>query len=77
MRNNSVKPDEDHPIGDFVPTASFPLDRRSPEQQATDLNAMLLWMRNGKDDVDDPEGNFKRIDQILPHPKIVLDKLRV
>jgi hypothetical protein len=34
-------------------------------------------MRNGKDDVDDPEGNFKRIDQILPHPKIVLDKLRV
>lgn len=69
MRNNGVEPDGDLLSVDFVPNSLIPLDRRSPEQKASDLNDMLQWLRNGKDDLDDPYGNFRRIDQILPSKK--------
>jgi hypothetical protein len=66
MRNSGVEPDEDNSIVCFEPATSVSSDRRSPEQRAKDLESMLQWLRSGKDDVDDPEGNFKRIDQMLP-----------
>jgi hypothetical protein len=29
----------------------------------------MTWMRNGKDDLDDPAGDLKEIDQMLPNKK--------
>ena len=67
MRNSGVEPDEDNPpIVDFGTHPSVSTDRRSPEERAKDLESMLQWLRNGKDNVDDPEGNFQRIDKMLP-----------
>jgi hypothetical protein len=69
MRNMGVTPDEEELPPGFDPADSVPLTRRSPEEHTEDLDDVLTWMRSGKGDIDDPTGDFKRIDQILPRKK--------
>ena len=69
MRNNGVSLDEDFPDMAFSPVNSVLIDRRSPEQAAKELDDVLTWLRNDKDEVDDPQGDFKRVDQMLPRKK--------
>ena len=47
------------------------MSRRTPEERAKDLEDILNWMRNkGKDDdVNDPTGNFRKFDLMLPNKR--------
>eukprot|EP00980_Cylindrotheca_fusiformis_P013283 scaffold3375_cov153-Cylindrotheca_fusiformis.AAC.8 len=67
MRNKGVAPSgDDGSAPGFSKVGSVPISRRTPEQRKKDLDNALTWMRNGKPESDDPTGDFKRIDQLLP-----------
>jgi hypothetical protein len=55
-------------LDEFAMAGSIPLARRSPEQRATNLDNTLNWLRyNGKDDdLNDPAGEFRKLDSMLP-----------
>ena len=48
---------------------SVPIFRRTPDQRMDDFDDIVTWLQNGKDDSDDPTGQLKKIDQMLPKPK--------
>jgi hypothetical protein len=68
MRNAGVKPDDEE-VPAFNKLASIPVARRSPEDRVMDLEDVMTWMRNGKNPDDDPTGEFKKLDQMLPMKK--------
>ena len=45
---------------------SIPVSRRTPEDREKDIDDIVRWLRNGKDDSDDPTGEFEKIDQMVP-----------
>jgi hypothetical protein len=57
-------------VGDVIEptviTKSLSVVVRSPEERKKDLLSALNWLRNGKQQSDDPSGSFKKIDQMLP-----------
>jgi broad-specificity NMP kinase len=74
MRNNGPSPvvdQSDSPSSPFDKVGSVPLSRRTPEERAKDVDNALNWLRNkGKnDDGNDPTGEFRRLDSILPKKK--------
>ena len=48
---------------------SVPIFGRTPDQRMDDVDDIVTWLQNGKDDSDDPTGQFKKIDQMFPKPK--------
>ena len=52
--------DEDSPA--FNKIGSLPVSRRSPEDRQKDVDNAMTWLRNGKNDSDDPTDEFKKID---------------
>ena len=71
MRNKGVKPeDDDVPMSEKLDKIeSVPIFRGTPDQCMDDVDDIVTWLQNGKDDSDDPTGQFKKIDQMLPKPK--------
>ena len=67
MRNTGIVPDEKVPAFDKI--GSVPVSRRTPEERSQDLDNALSWIRNGRPESDDPTGEFKKIDQLLPPKK--------
>ena len=45
---------------------SIPVSRRTPVDSEKDIDDIVRWLRNGKDDSNDPTGEFEKIDQIVP-----------
>eukprot|EP00934_Nitzschia_sp_Nitz4_P009075 Nitzschia sp. Nitz4//scaffold279_size24496//752//7097//NITZ4_008380-RA/size24496-exonerate_est2genome-gene-0.13-mRNA-1//-1//CDS//3329545391//9065//frame0 len=45
---------------------SLSVDAQSPQDRINCLNNALTWIRNGKRDKDDTNGDFKKVDQLLP-----------
>ena len=45
---------------------SIPVSRRTPEDREKDIDDIVRWLRNGKDDSDDPTGEFENINQMVP-----------
>ena len=66
MRNTGVEPIEDSSLPALSKVGSLPISRRSPEERSRDVDSVMTWMRNGKSDSDDPTGEFKKINQMLP-----------
>ena len=56
----------DQPMPSFTKGGSLPISRRAPEQRQAELDSVTSWIRNGKPDSEDPSGDFKRFDQLLP-----------
>ena len=44
---------------------SIPVSRRTPEDREKDIDDIVRWLRNGKDDSDDPTVEFEKIDQMV------------
>jgi hypothetical protein len=65
MRNSGVVPDREGPPG-VDKLGSVPVSRRTPEQRSNDAYNVLSRLRNSKDDNDDPTGDLKKDDQLLP-----------
>ena len=70
LRQNNISPaDEDFP-DKFNKIGSIPVSKRSPEDRKKDTDTILNWMRSGMPDSDDtPDGDFKKLDQLLPRKK--------
>jgi hypothetical protein len=68
MRNNGVFPHDEDAVENFNNLPSFSVSRRTPEQRAKDLENTLNLLRNkGKDDDgNDPTGEFRMLDSMLP-----------
>ena len=68
LRNRDVSPSEDEGLPAFNKAGSVPFARRTPEQRTEDLDNALNWLRNkGKDDdTNDPTGEFRKLDSMLP-----------
>jgi hypothetical protein len=62
------EPDDEEDVPPFDKLNSIPITRRTPEDRKKDVDDALTWIRNGKDDSDDPTGDFEKIDQLLPKP---------
>ena len=71
MRNKGVKPeDDDVPMSEKLDKIeSVPIFRCTPDQRMDDVNDIVTWLRNDKDDSEGPTGQFKKIDQMIPKPK--------
>ena len=46
-------------------SGSIPVSRRTPEDREKDIDDIVRWLRNGKDDSDDPTVEFEKIDQMV------------
>ena len=59
-------------VDKFNKVPSVPISRRTPEQRAKDLENTLNWLRNkGKDDdVNDPTGDFRKLDSMMPKQRV-------
>eukprot|EP00537_Pseudo-nitzschia_pungens_P018785 CAMPEP_0172408076 /NCGR_PEP_ID=MMETSP1061-20121228/75664_1 /TAXON_ID=37318 /ORGANISM="Pseudo-nitzschia pungens, Strain cf. pungens" /LENGTH=1396 /DNA_ID=CAMNT_0013144193 /DNA_START=15 /DNA_END=4201 /DNA_ORIENTATION=- len=47
--------------------SSVPITRRSPEDRINERNNIIKWIRQGRDDVDDPTGDFEFFENLLPN----------
>ena len=65
-RNASPVDSEDYEPAPFTQLPSIPVNKRSPEDRIEDRDAIISWIRQGKDDLDDETGEFTIIDQLLP-----------
>jgi hypothetical protein len=64
-----VSPDDKELQEGFDKLPSIPVSRRSPEKRKADDDDVITWLRNGMSDSEDPTGEFKKIDQMLPKKK--------
>ena len=65
--NHDVLSNDDVP--DFKMVNSIPMSQRTPEERSKDLTNVLNWLRtNGVDDynTNDPNGDFTRLNNLLP-----------
>lgn len=69
MRNHGLTPDDEGDVPFWTTTDSLPVSRRSPEARSDDLESIMSWLRNGCPDSEDPSGDFKRVDEMLPKSK--------
>ncbi|MGK3734880.1 MAG: hypothetical protein ACI90V_001719, partial [Bacillariaceae sp.] len=67
--NHDILSDEKFDVLDFKKVNSIPMSQRSPEDRSTDLTNILNWLRtNGGDDyTNDPNGDFTRLNNLLPN----------
>jgi hypothetical protein len=65
MRNNGFTPMDDY-IPAFTKSGSHPVSKRSPEERVEDVESIMNWLRNGCPESEDPTGDFKHVDQMLP-----------
>jgi hypothetical protein len=66
-RSNNVSSIDEDVINNFSKIASFPLSLRSPEDRQRDCGKALTWLRAGKRaDIDTPDGQLSKLDQMLP-----------
>ena len=77
MRNNGVSPFDDDVTKKFEKLSSVPISRRTPEAREKDVEKIMNWLRNGKLDSEDPTGDFKKIDQLLPKKKKQLSLIHI
>ena len=68
MRNNDVSPDDEAFVTRFSKSGLVPVNGRTPEQRMKDAEDALNWLRNKGtgDDLLDPTGDFRRLDNALP-----------
>jgi hypothetical protein len=68
MRNNDISPAANDALDKLDKVGPVSMASRSPEQRVSDLAEALNWVRNkGKDDdVNDPTGQFRKLDSMLP-----------
>ena len=70
LRNKGFSPEtDDSEVPGFDKLGAVSFSKRSPEVRSGDIGDILTWLRNGKNDSDDPTGDFKKIDQVLPKKK--------
>jgi len=67
MRNMGFEPEDEVPV--LNKNGSVPVSRRSPEERNSEIQLITNWLRNGSPSSEDPNGNFKRVDQMLPKKK--------
>ena len=63
------KPLENFFTSDLAPfhqLISGPVSQRSPEECKNDVDDILDWIRSNKDDLKDPTGEIKKVEQLLP-----------
>ena len=49
---------------------SVPVSRLSPEELKNDVDDILDWIRNKKDDLKDPTGEIMKVEQLLPQKTV-------
>ena len=49
---------------------SFPVSRRSPKERKNDVDDILDWISSKKDDLKDPTGEIKKVEQLLPQKSV-------
>ena len=49
---------------------SVPVSRHSPEERKNDVDDILDWIRSKKDDLKDPTGEIKKVEQLLPQKSV-------
>ena len=71
LRGQALNPSfDDESPADIIKVAVLPVCKRSPETRARDLDEALNWMRQKKSDAfDTVNGDFKKIDRLLPRRK--------
>ena len=69
MRQNNVSPYDEAVVPALVKMGNIPIARRTPEERLTDVNDILTWLRNDKQEAFDSSGDFNRYDQLLPMKK--------
>jgi len=66
IREKSVNPSFGEDIPMFKKPSSIPMCTRTPNERLLDMKDALQWIRNGRKPADDPTGDFRKIDQVLP-----------
>ena len=68
---NTLGPDSEEPtVPGFEKMPSVPVSKRSPEDREKDVDSIVNWLRQGKpNDLDTPNDEFAKIDQMLPKKK--------
>lgn len=69
MRNSDVSPVDSGSLEKFKKIGGIPMSSRTPEQRAKDLSDVAAWIRNPGSDVDDPTGEFAKLDAMLPQKR--------
>ena len=54
----------------FHQLISVPVSRRSPEERKNDVDDILDWIRNTKDDLKDPTGEIKKVEQLISQKSV-------
>ena len=69
-RNKNVLPSDEPNVPGFEKMPSIPVSKRSPEDRKQDTDDILNWLRKGKpSELDTPNDEFAKIDQLLPQKK--------
>ena len=67
MRNRVIDEDTAEPSTlPFQKLSSVPMDRRTPQQKARDVEDILNWQRNPKENAGPETEPFRQVDQLLP-----------
>merc|ERR1711933_642255 len=74
LRSNNTSSDDDDIIDKYSDLGYIPVSSRTPEQRHKGLQDILNWIRHvGEDDdideINDPDGYFKKLDAALPKKK--------
>jgi hypothetical protein len=64
-----VSPDGKELEAGFDKLPSIPVSRWSPEEPKADVGDVMTWLHSAVSDSEDPTGEFKKIDQMLPKKK--------
>lgn len=78
LRTNNASPDDDDIVDQYSDLGSIPASFRTPEQRHKDLQEALHWIRHKgeNDEVNDPDGSFRRLDAVLPKKRGQKNKAR-
>ena len=69
-RNNNVTPTDEPTVPWFEKMPSIPLSKKSPEDREKVVDDIISWLRAGKpNELDTPNDEFAKIDQMLPQKK--------
>lgn len=66
VRTSDVPTESDESIQPMAIVGTAPVTFRTPEDRKNDLVSAMNWLRNGKQESDDVDGNFTKIDKMLP-----------